>query len=157
MLTCTSSSETVLFQFLELYISRLEGPIAVQVWNPSLTFCRDVIGNPTSTKGQVFPTLKCFTELCDKISHTPALEDRRMRRDLHDTFVKLCDGSIQGVGRYTEGASWRRNGKTETNGDTASIASDKEGEAAAPDGPSEKALPVPVSDYGPTSGEEVRA
>lgn len=113
-----------------------------------------MIGNPTATKGQVFPTLRCFTELCDKISQTPALEDRRMRRDLHDTFVKLCDGSIQGVGRYSDGASWRRGGKAEANGDAASISSDKEAEAGAAEG-DEKPLPVPTSDYGPTSGGEV--
>lgn len=94
--------EGVLFAFLEAYLSRLEGPIAVQIWTISLTFARDVLANPTMTKGQMFPTLKCFSILADKISQTSALEDRRMRRDLQDTFVKLCDVSVQGAGKHLE-------------------------------------------------------
>jgi hypothetical protein len=99
-------SENVLFSFLESYISRLEGPIAVQMWNSSWSFARDVLANSTVNKNQLFPTLKyicclsrqkpsgtfeltllsyyrrCFTILAEKISQTSALEDRRMRRDL---------------------------------------------------------------------------
>jgi hypothetical protein len=51
-------SENVLFSFLESYISRLEGPIAVQMWNSSWNFARDVLTNSAVNKNQLFPTLK---------------------------------------------------------------------------------------------------
>lgn len=92
-------SENVLFTFLESYISRLEGPIAVQMWSSSLNFARDVLASSTVNKNQIFPTLKCFTSLAEKISQTSALEDRRMRRDLQETFVRLCDVVIQTAGK----------------------------------------------------------
>lgn len=95
-------SENVLFGFLESYISRLEGPIAVQMWNSSWNFARDVLAGSTVNKNQLFPTLKCFTLLAEKISQTSALEDRRMRRDLQDTFVKLCDVVIHTAGKHLD-------------------------------------------------------
>lgn len=88
MLDCRA--ESTLFQVLECYIDRLEGPIAVQVWSISLAFVRDVLANPSTTRSQVFPTLRCFTTLSDKISQTSALEDRRMRRDLQVCFLFLA-------------------------------------------------------------------
>ncbi|KAG0147859.1 hypothetical protein CROQUDRAFT_42250 [Cronartium quercuum f. sp. fusiforme G11] len=115
-------SEGVLFAFLEAYLSRLEGPIAVQIWSTSLNFARDVLANPTTTKGQMFPTLKCFSILADKISQTSALEDRRMRRDLQDTFVKLCDNSVQGAGKSLE----QIKSKLDSNGDPPTSSIEKE-------------------------------
>ncbi|KAI7962497.1 hypothetical protein MJO28_000591 [Puccinia striiformis f. sp. tritici] len=116
-------SENVLFSFLESYISRLEGPIAVQMWNSSWTFARDVLATSTVNKNQLFPTLKCFTLLAEKISQTSALEDRRMRRDLQDTFVKLCDVVIQTAGKHLD----QQKGKSDFNaGDHPTISLEKE-------------------------------
>ncbi|MBW0470508.1 hypothetical protein O181_010223, partial [Austropuccinia psidii MF-1] len=114
--------EHVLFAFLESYAGRLEGPIAVQTWNSSLSFVRDVATNSTVNKNQVFPTLKCFTILAEKISQTSALEDRRMRRDLQDTFVKLCDTVTQAAGKYVE----QNKDKPEVNGEALGDTSEKE-------------------------------
>ncbi|KAA1127179.1 hypothetical protein PGTUg99_029413 [Puccinia graminis f. sp. tritici] len=115
-------SENVLFSFLESYISRLEGPIAVQMWNSSWSFARDVLANSTVNKNQLFPTLKCFTILAEKISQTSALEDRRMRRDLQDTFVKLCDAVIQTAGKHLD----QMKGKPDYNGDHPTVSVEKE-------------------------------
>ncbi|PLW27497.1 hypothetical protein PCASD_17664 [Puccinia coronata f. sp. avenae] len=115
-------SENVLFSFLESYISRLEGPIAVQMWNSSWNFARDVLTNSAVNKNQLFPTLKCFTLLAEKISQTSALEDRRMRRDLQDTFVKLCDAVIQTAGKHLD----QMKGKPDHNGDHPAISLEKE-------------------------------
>ncbi|WAQ81113.1 hypothetical protein PtA15_1A451 [Puccinia triticina] len=115
-------SENIMFSFLESYISRLEGPIAVQMWNSSWSFARDVLANSTVNKNQLFPTLKCFTILAEKISQTSALEDRRMRRDLQDTFVKLCEVVIQTAGKYLD----QLKGKPDFNGDQPTISLEKE-------------------------------
>ncbi|KAI8459463.1 Dopey, N-terminal-domain-containing protein [Phakopsora pachyrhizi] len=115
-------SENVLFSFLDSYLSRLEGPIAVQIWTSTLTFTRDILASTQAAKSQIFPILKCFTTFSEKISQTSALEDRRMRRDLQDTFVKLCDANIQGVGKYLE----QSKGILESSDDVPSSAIEKD-------------------------------
>lgn len=47
------------FDFLEAYLERMEGAIAVQVWSALLGFTRDVLSNQTSNRALVFPTLRC--------------------------------------------------------------------------------------------------
>lgn len=68
--------------------------------------------------------------LSEKVSQTAALEDRRMRRDLQDTFVKLADAAIQFGGRSEQGTVRRPTSPmppiVTTDGDTDSIA-DKDG------------------------------
>ena len=53
-------SEPILYSFTEIYFTRLEGPIAVQVWTTFITLAKDVVANNTNTisKNQVFPTLR---------------------------------------------------------------------------------------------------
>jgi hypothetical protein len=49
---------------------------------------------------------RCFTVLSEKVSQTSALEDRRMRRDLQETFIRLVDASVQLAGRAVESGVW---------------------------------------------------
>jgi hypothetical protein len=95
--------------FLEVYISRLEAPIALQIWNTSFAFARTIIStsNP-STKAQLYPVLRCVTTLCKIVSSTSALEDRRLRRDLQDVYLKLLDGVVSNAGRSAEIVVWKR-------------------------------------------------
>lgn len=55
---------------------------------------------------ELFP--RCFTTLSERVSQTSALEDRRMRRDLQETFIRLVDASIQIAGRAVEQGGWVR-------------------------------------------------
>lgn len=45
-------------------------------------------------KAQLYPLLKCLTALGKTVATTSALEDKRLRRDLHDTYAKLLDSAI---------------------------------------------------------------
>lgn len=84
------SYELVRFEFLEAYVSRLDGPVAVQIWPSFLTFVKDFIHSPAPHKYRLFPSLRYLTTLVEKISTTSALEDRRMKRDLHVRTWYYC-------------------------------------------------------------------
>lgn len=53
------SSEDTAFRFLEAYIGRMEGLMAVQVWSTALSFVRDVLANQSTHRSLLFPTLRC--------------------------------------------------------------------------------------------------
>ena len=94
--------------FLEVYISRLEAPIALQIWNTLFAFARSIISTSnSSTKAQFYPVLRCVTALSKTVSSTSALEDRRLRRDLQDVYFKLLDGVVSSAGK-TEIVIWKR-------------------------------------------------
>ncbi|KAG5643542.1 hypothetical protein DXG03_000683 [Asterophora parasitica] len=101
-------NEEVLFRFLEQYLRRLEGPIATQVWPRFLQLVKEIVGSTRDFKAQNFPALCCLTVLADKISQTTAMEDRRVRKELQDNFVKLLDSSVIFVGRSFDQGSWIR-------------------------------------------------
>ncbi|KAM0754971.1 hypothetical protein T439DRAFT_284317 [Meredithblackwellia eburnea MCA 4105] len=117
-------SDDTFFAFFESYLDRIEGAIAVQVWSVCLTFFRDLLGNMSNSKPYIFAALRCFTTLAEKVSQTSALEDRRMRRDLQETFIRLTDTTIQLAGRAVEQGGWLRR-TLDTNGDNDSIMSSK--------------------------------
>ncbi|KAH8923425.1 hypothetical protein BT69DRAFT_1350163 [Atractiella rhizophila] len=104
----TPQDAPTLFVFLERYLETLEGPIAVQVWNQCMVFCRSVlnlgavVGRPWS-----FPCLRCFTTLAERVARTSALEDRRIRRELQDVFVRLVDAVILIGGKALESTGWK--------------------------------------------------
>ncbi|GAA5872796.1 hypothetical protein JCM8547_005705, partial [Rhodosporidiobolus lusitaniae] len=122
-----AATDAVAFDFLEEYSRRLESAMAVQVWSTFLSFSREVLSNSSVNRVTVFPTLRVFTALAEKVSQTSALEDRRLRRDLQDTFIRLSDSAIQLAGRASESGSWLRKSGPESSGnpDTASCVSEK--------------------------------
>ncbi|WVW80007.1 hypothetical protein I302_101980 [Kwoniella bestiolae CBS 10118] len=96
--------------FLEAYISRLEAPIAVQVWTTLFTFSKDFIGSigSSSARTQLFLVFKCLTALALTVSKTSALEDRRLRRDLQDTYAKILDLVVTNSAKISEAGLWSR-------------------------------------------------
>ncbi|KAH9996513.1 Dopey, N-terminal-domain-containing protein [Russula vinacea] len=101
-------SDGVLFRFLENYLSQLEGPLAVQVWHRFLQLAKDIISNIRESRPQVFPVLRCVSTLADKITQTTALEDRRIRKDLQETYGKLLEATVVSVNRTTDTNYWNR-------------------------------------------------
>ncbi|EJD54553.1 hypothetical protein AURDEDRAFT_156337 [Auricularia subglabra TFB-10046 SS5] len=99
-------SDKTLFLFLEEYMRRLEGPIVIQVWARCLSLAKDVTGNATAYKQQIFPVLRCITILAEKLATTTALEDRRMRKDLQEIYVKLVDLCVAQSGRSGDSRAW---------------------------------------------------
>nr|ODN87338.1 hypothetical protein L203_03611 [Cryptococcus depauperatus CBS 7841] len=96
--------------FLEAYMSRLEAPIALQVWSSVFSFARDVIASvvSTSSRTQLLPLLQCLTNLALTVAKTSALEDRRLRRDFQDTYAKILDVTVTNASKIAEAGIWNR-------------------------------------------------
>ncbi|KAI0095247.1 Dopey, N-terminal-domain-containing protein [Irpex rosettiformis] len=107
---CTTLPDVVLFDFLEQYLQRLEGPLAMQVWPRLVQLCRDFIGTSREFKPQVFSSLRCFVVLADKLTQTQMVDDKRVRKELQDTFTKLIDVTLLAV-RSNDSSSWIRRGQ----------------------------------------------
>ncbi|KAF8899262.1 Dopey, N-terminal-domain-containing protein [Infundibulicybe gibba] len=100
-------TDLVLFQFLEQYLTRLEGPLAFQVWPRFLHLVKEIIG-PKEFKQQNFPMLRCLTILAEKLTQNTVVEDRRVRKELQENFAKLLDTCVTHVGRSADQTSWIR-------------------------------------------------
>ncbi|KAI0050603.1 hypothetical protein FA95DRAFT_1536117 [Auriscalpium vulgare] len=103
-------SDAILLQFLEQYLGQLEGPLVVQVWGRFMQLAKDVIANVKDFKNQVFPVLRCVSVLADKMIQTTAMEDRRIRKELQDSYGKLLDTIVLSVSRSDQ-TSWMRRGQ----------------------------------------------
>ncbi|KAG2744495.1 hypothetical protein P692DRAFT_20837634 [Suillus brevipes Sb2] len=100
-------SDVVLFHFLEQYLQRLEGPLALQVWGRFMQLAKD-LASSRDFKIQVFLALKCLCVLGDKVTQTTAIDDKRIRKDLQETFGKLLDACVTFVGKSTDQPNWMR-------------------------------------------------
>ncbi|ETW86774.1 hypothetical protein HETIRDRAFT_30556 [Heterobasidion irregulare TC 32-1] len=103
-----------LFRFLEQYLQQLEGPLALQVWGRLHQLAKDILGNLKDFKNQLYPVLRCVSVLADKMTQTTAMEDRRVRKELQDTFGKLLDSVVVSAGRNSDQSSWIRRGAKES-------------------------------------------
>ncbi|KIJ66430.1 hypothetical protein HYDPIDRAFT_26778 [Hydnomerulius pinastri MD-312] len=101
-------SDGTLFKFLELYLSRLEGPLALQVWGRFMQLAKDISSNAREFRVQVYLTLRCLCVLGDKVTQTTAMDDKRIKKDLQETFGKLLEACVTFVGRSSEPSSWIR-------------------------------------------------
>ncbi|PCH34091.1 hypothetical protein WOLCODRAFT_61246 [Wolfiporia cocos MD-104 SS10] len=100
-------TDLALFDFLDRYFQRLEGPLALQVWSRFMQMVKELVASLREFKVQAFSALRCFTTLADKISQTTALEDRRVRKEMQDTYSKLLDLCVTAGRPYDQG-SWIR-------------------------------------------------
>ncbi|KAI0348103.1 hypothetical protein BDW22DRAFT_1350250 [Trametopsis cervina] len=107
---CPTLSDITMFEFLEQYFGRLEGPLAVQVWIRFVQLCKDFTGAYRDFKLQIFSALRCFNVLADKLTQTSIVEDKRVRKELQDTFTKLIDICLLAV-RSNDSSSWIRRGQ----------------------------------------------
>ncbi|KAJ3572176.1 hypothetical protein NP233_g3254 [Leucocoprinus birnbaumii] len=101
-------TDAVLFRFLEQYMAQLEGPIVVQVWGRYMQLAKEISGSVRDFKIQSFYALRCLSVLAEKITQTTAMDDRRIRRELQDTYAKLLDACVTLVGRSHDHGSWIR-------------------------------------------------
>ncbi|KAI5120784.1 hypothetical protein M0805_002411 [Coniferiporia weirii] len=104
-------TDIILFTFLEEYLSKLENPLALQVWTRFLSLAKDVVANVKEFRSQVFPILRCTTVLVLKIAQTTAIEDRRMRKDIQDLYGKLLDACVLISGGSLDQGLWPRRTK----------------------------------------------
>lgn len=71
-----------MFTFLEQYIRRLEGPIAMQVWARYMQLTKEIVSSVKDYKIQSLYALRCLSVLAEKVTQTTAMEDRRIRKEL---------------------------------------------------------------------------
>lgn len=48
----------MIFEFLEQYLQRLEGPVAIQVWGRFFQLAKEIISGTRDSKSQIFPALR---------------------------------------------------------------------------------------------------
>ena len=51
-------TDVMLFAFLEGYLSKLENPLAVQVWSRYLALAKDIASNVKEFRPQAYPVLR---------------------------------------------------------------------------------------------------
>ncbi|RPD65070.1 hypothetical protein L227DRAFT_519769 [Lentinus tigrinus ALCF2SS1-6] len=145
--------DMTLFDFLEQYMKRLEGPLALQVWSRFLQLAKDLLVSLRDFKPQAFAALKCLTVLADKVSQTTALDDRRVRKDLQETYSKLLDICVLS-GRSVESGSWIRRAQRDTlaaNGRDSPAPTLRVTESAKFDEKNASSTSLPLPDSGKTS------
>lgn len=88
----------------------------MQVWNSQYSYARDILSqsNTPTARALLFPIFRCLTVLGRIVSTTSALEDRRLRRDLQETYVKLFDAVLSQSSKLADSATWERNDGTPT-------------------------------------------
>ncbi|KAA8570395.1 hypothetical protein EYC84_002685 [Monilinia fructicola] len=88
--TMTSSlSDTDLVTFLVEYARSLEDDAMDEIWVDCMTFLRDLLANPFPHR-QTLPSLLEFAAILGvKVDNTNFGEQRRMRRELGDLFLRL--------------------------------------------------------------------
>ncbi|TVY54541.1 Protein dopey [Lachnellula cervina] len=88
--TLTSSlNDTDLVIFLVEYARSLEDDAMDEIWTDCMTFLRDLLTNPFPHR-QTLPSLLEFAAILgEKVDNTNFGEQRKMRRDLGDLFLRL--------------------------------------------------------------------
>jgi hypothetical protein len=80
--------------FLFAYLQSIEDDAMDEVWTDCMAFLRDVLSNPLPYR-QVLPgLLSIILLLAQKIDKTNFGEQRKMRRDLGDTFLRLLGATF---------------------------------------------------------------
>lgn len=75
--------------FLVEYVRSLEDDVMDEIWQECLAFLKDLLGNPFPQR-QILPSLLELTAvLGGKIDNTNFGDDKKMRRDLGDLFLRL--------------------------------------------------------------------
>ncbi|OJD37905.1 cellular morphogenesis regulator [Diplodia corticola] len=127
MSTLTSDlADTDLVAFLVDYTKSLEDDAMDEIWPDCLTFLRDVLANPMPHR-QILPALLEFTAtLAEKVDNTNFGEQRRMRRDLGDLFMRLLTATFttRPMGYFQDSSTMSVDKIPEENGSSATRSSD---------------------------------
>ncbi|KAH8179988.1 protein dopey [Sarocladium implicatum] len=84
-----SLEDTELVIFLVEYARSLDDDAMDEIWSDCITFLRDILSNPFPHR-QTLPRLLEFAAILgEKVDNTNFGEQRRMRRDLGDLFLRL--------------------------------------------------------------------
>ncbi|KAK4969211.1 hypothetical protein LTR66_011747 [Elasticomyces elasticus] len=95
-MTTPTSSLTVLdmVAFLIEYVRSVEDDAMDEIWSQCIAYLRDVLGNPLPHR-QIMPALLEFAVLvAEKVENTNFGEQRKMRRELGDLFLRLLSAAF---------------------------------------------------------------
>ncbi|KFX90338.1 hypothetical protein V490_06510 [Pseudogymnoascus sp. VKM F-3557] len=86
--------DTELVVFLVDYTSSVEDDAMDEIWTDCMTFLKDILANPFPHR-QILPGLLEFSSvLGEKVDNTNFGEQRKMRKDLADLFLRLLTGTF---------------------------------------------------------------
>ena len=93
--TLTSDlSDVTLATFLVTYVRALDDDTMDEIWNDCVIFLKDVLANPMPHR-HTLPSLIEFTAvLGDKVDNTTFGEQRKLRRELGDLFIRLLTATL---------------------------------------------------------------
>ncbi|MCJ1250740.1 hypothetical protein MMC30_007968 [Trapelia coarctata] len=87
-------TDVSLAAFLVAYTKSLDDDAMDEIWNDCMTFLKDVLANPMPHR-QTLPRLLEFTAvLGEKVDNTNFGEQRKMRRELGDLFIRLLTATL---------------------------------------------------------------
>lgn len=81
--------ESDLIAFLGVYAHSLEDDVLEEIWRDCTTFLRDVLGNPMPHRLILTRLIGFVSILSAKMENTNFGEERKMRRELADLFIRL--------------------------------------------------------------------
>lgn len=89
-----------LLSYLEAYLGHMSPGGAAAVCPVVLVLVKDLLANSAAHKGHLFPALRCFTVLAERLIGNSAWEgDKKARRDLQETHLRLFDLCVLIAGR----------------------------------------------------------
>ncbi|KAG0365844.1 hypothetical protein BGZ54_006153 [Gamsiella multidivaricata] len=109
-LRISKATDIVLLRFLEIYCTYLPSVDSlVDLWPLCLNFVREYFPQATTYK-YAFPSLlRIMTVLCDRLSHTTYFDDKKIRRDASELYLRVLDYCILTAGRSFDQGIWLRN------------------------------------------------
>ncbi len=81
--------ESDLVAFLSIYTQSLEDDVLEEIWKNCTTFLRDVLANPMPHRQILTRLINFIAILTAKMENTNFGEERKMRRELADLFIRL--------------------------------------------------------------------
>ncbi|KIW02889.1 uncharacterized protein PV09_05939 [Verruconis gallopava] len=114
---------TDLVGFLVEYIKSIEDDAMDEIWSDCMAFLKDILNNPLDYS-QILPLLLNFVALiAEKVDNTNFGEQRKMRKELGDTFLKLLTATFTALGPagflQDSGSVPITKGRSSSNGSTA--------------------------------------
>ena len=67
-------TDSILFRFLEQYLHRLEGPLAIQVWSRYVQLAKEILGSSRDFKACNFPALRFGVFSCIFVRKSNAMQ-----------------------------------------------------------------------------------
>ena len=122
--------ELVFFRFLERYLAQLGADGVAQTWPLLSLLAKNIASNHAANKALVFSMLRVVAAAGVPLAASRAYEDRRTRRDVQDTLVRLCEQVISLYARTLDVSASRRGAR---DSDSASHTDDTPDDAQSAD------------------------